>query len=95
MQTETIKITAWCDSYHIDYSFVSELESRGLIRVLVIEEEKCLHHDQLADLEQFTRWHYDMDINIEGIETISHLLQKLKNTQEEVALLKSRLGLYE
>lgn len=95
MHTETIKITTWCDSYHIDYSFVSELENRGLIEVVLIEEERCLHHDQLVHLEQFTRWHYDMDINMEGIETISHLLQKLKNTQDEVALLKSRLGIYE
>lgn len=95
MQTETIKITTWCESYHIDHSFVNELESRGLISLVVIEQEKCVHHDQLADLEQFTRWHYDMDINMEGIETISHLLAKLKTMQNEMANLKSRLGLYE
>jgi hypothetical protein len=95
MENETIKVITWCESYQVDYNFVDELESRGLITLVMIEEEKWVHHDQLSDLEQFTRWHYDMDINLEGIETIAHLLGKIKSMQNEVALLKTRLGLYE
>ena len=36
-----------------------------------------------------------MDINLEGLETISHLLRQIKVMQQEMQELKSRLGLYE
>lgn len=95
MQTEIIKVTTWCDHYPIEYSFIEDLADRGLIKFTVIEGQNYIHHDQLTELEQFTRWHNDMDINLEGIETISHLLNKIRSMQEEVALLKTRLLLYE
>jgi chaperone modulatory protein CbpM len=95
MQTEIINIVTWCDSYSIDYSFVDLLEDRGLIRLTVIENDKFIHYDQLPELEQFMRWYYDMDINLEGIETITHLLQKVRTMQNEVSILKARLSLYE
>jgi hypothetical protein len=36
--------------------------------------------------------HYDLDINIEGIEAISHLLDRVDNLQRELITLKNRLG---
>ena len=36
-----------------------------------------------------------MDINLEGIETIHHLLQQLKTMQKEMKELRNRLSLYE
>jgi len=46
-------------------------------------------------LEKFIRFHYEMDINIEGIETISHLLQRVNELQQEIVALKNKVGLYE
>jgi len=36
-----------------------------------------------------------MDINIEGIETISHLLERVNELQQEIVALKNKVGLYE
>jgi hypothetical protein len=33
--------------------------------------------------------HYDLDINIEGIETINHLLEKIDLLQKEILQLRS------
>jgi hypothetical protein len=36
-----------------------------------------------------------MDINLEGIEAISYLLQRVENLQDEVNVLRNRLRFYE
>jgi len=36
-----------------------------------------------------------MDINLEGIETVTHLLQRINLLQNEIIVLKNRLRLYE
>jgi PleD family two-component response regulator len=36
-----------------------------------------------------------MDINVEGIEAVSHLLERIQRLQDELTGLKNRLRLYE
>ncbi|MDI3506012.1 MAG: MerR family transcriptional regulator, heat shock protein HspR, partial [Bacteroidota bacterium] len=48
----------------------------------------------LDDLEQFVRWRYDWDINIEGIEAMHHLLGKVRALQAEVERLQNELDFY-
>jgi chaperone modulatory protein CbpM len=50
---------------------------------------------QLTEVEKFVRLHYDLDINVEGIEAIGHLLEKLEAIQARNRQLQNRLGLYE
>ena len=58
---------------------------------LLVEEKKYLLKDQIREVEKMIRMHYDLDINIEGIEAISHLLQRLDSLQEELTALKNRI----
>jgi len=39
--------------------------------------------------------HVDLDINIEGLDAISHLLQKVNALQNELVALRNRLQIYE
>jgi hypothetical protein len=41
------------------------------------------------------RLHYDLDINLEGIEAITCLLDRVRSMQEEIRELRNRLGVYE
>ena len=50
---------------------------------------------QLTTLEKLVRLYYEMDINLEGIEAITFLLQKVEDMQHEITGLKNRLRLYE
>lgn len=95
MDTELITITEYCSHYNIQTSFIYSLQHAGLIEITVIEKEEFIPLDQLPQLEQYVRWHYDLDINTEGIETISHMLKKLNDLQAELEEIKSRLKLYE
>ena len=90
-----IPANEFCIRHKIEISFISSLQESGLIEITTIEETSYIDSDQLQKLESFLRMHYEMDINMEGIEAISHLLQRTESMQEEILKLKNRLRLYE
>ncbi len=55
----------------------------------------CVPMHQLPQLEKMVRLYYEMDINMEGIETINHLLNRMNEMQQEIVKLQNRLGVYE
>lgn len=79
----------FCLYHNIEYSFISSLEDSGLITVTSVEESTFIPADELDKLEKFVRLHYDLEINIEGIETIYHLLQKIEQMQREILQLRN------
>ncbi len=93
--TNLIPADDFCTYHKVEYSFINSLEQMGLIEVTTIEQNRFIDTERLLDLEKFVRLHYELDINLEGIEAITHLLQKIKSLQEEINLLKNRLYLYE
>ncbi len=90
-----IEVNAFCISHNIEVSFISSLHETGLIEILFDRESTFFDAEQLQQVEKFIRFHYDLDINIEGIECINHLLQRTVAMQDEIASLRNRLSLYE
>lgn len=80
--------------YGVEEVFIDSLIDSGLIRFVSHEDERYIEYDVLADLEQFVRWYYEMDINIEGIEALYYILNKVRTLQSEIADLKSELNFY-
>ena len=96
MQTKNlIAVNEFCISHNIDFSFIHTLHETGLIEIATIEETAFISADQLQQVEKFIRFYYDLDINLEGIETITHLLKRMNAMQEEIIMLRNRLSLYE
>ncbi|MBK6967221.1 MAG: chaperone modulator CbpM [Bacteroidales bacterium] len=96
MQTEyLIALSDFCISHNIELSFVRSLHQTGLIRISDNRESGYIEADQLCRLEKFIRFYYDLDINLEGIETISHLLERINSQQDEINSLRNRLSFYE
>jgi hypothetical protein len=96
MSTEQfIAADKFCEFYNIELSFINSLHDHGLIEVSSIEEKRFIAHDKLQELEQFIHLHYDLDINVEGIDAIAHLLQRVKDLQRELSLLQNKLRVYE
>ena len=90
-----ISLNDFCSSHNIEISFISSLQQTGLVEISIIEETGYIDARQLQQLEKFIRFHYDLDINLEGIETITHLLQRINAMHEEIISLRNRLRLYE
>ena len=96
MQTEyLVSIDQFCASHSIEIAFINSLRYNGLIDITTIEETDFIEADQLQQIEKFIRFHYDLDINLEGIETITYLLQRIDAMQDEIRSLRNRLRLYE
>lgn len=90
-----ISLEVFCTQEGVDISFVRALHERGLIRLTIVEQEDLVEPAMLPHIEKLARMHYDMDINLEGIEAISHLLERMERLQAEMRSLRDRLKLYE
>ena len=96
MQTKyLIAVDEFCVNHHIEVSFISSLQQTGLIEITTINESGFIDEAQLRLLEQFVNFYYELDINLEGIETITHLLKQIDDNQFEILQLNNRLRLYE
>jgi hypothetical protein len=96
MQTNyLIAVDEFCENHNIEISFISSLQQTGLIEVKTIKEEGFIDPDQLLQLEKIVRLYYELDINLEGIETINFLLHRISSLQDEIITLKNKLNLYE
>jgi hypothetical protein len=63
--------------YNIEISFFDELEESGLLETCTENSAKYLLYDELPAFERFVNWHYDLDVNLPGMEIISDLLKKI------------------
>jgi hypothetical protein len=84
-----------CYNYNIEISFVTALNTMGLIQIEIIEEKQFIHQDQISDLEKIIRLHNELNVNLEGIDVVFNLLEKERALRDELNALKNRLRLYE
>lgn len=96
MQTDNlIAVNEFCINHNIEISFIISLQQYGLIEITTIKETEFIDAGQLQQLEKFMRFYFELDINLEGIETISHLLQRINALQAENTALRNSLRLYD
>ena len=81
--------------HNIEVSFIHSLSEYGMIETVTRKEEIFLPIAELPRLEKTIRLHFDLDINLEGIETITHLLEKMKAMQEQINPSTNRLKKFE
>jgi hypothetical protein len=96
MQTaHLIPVHQFCTQHNIELSFIGLLQENGLLEVTTMEQTTFIPEECLPELEKIVRLHHELDINVEGIEAITHLLHRIESLQQEVKRMKSRLRLYE
>ena len=82
--------------YHqLEQTFIQSLEEEGLVHISIINKKTFIPTDELPALEKMIHLHRDLDINIAGLASVNHLLQKMDELQAELWLLRNRLRLYE
>jgi len=92
---EIILVADFCTHYSVELSFVQSLYESGLVQLVYKEETMFVPVNEMPHLEKLARMHYEMDINLEGIETISYLLKKMEDMQQKINQLSHRLRLLE
>jgi len=96
MDTEKyIPVLHLCDLYQIEISFFKELNEEGLIELVSRQNSMYVHEEKLYKVERIIRIHRELNVNIEGIDVVLNLLEKVDTLQNEVYSMQSRLRLYE
>lgn len=88
---ELISLEDFCHYYDVEISFVESLQDSGLIRITSTERSMFIELDEMPQLEKFVRMHNELNINLEGIETICHLLERVEKLQHEILQLKNKV----
>ncbi|MDB5109889.1 MAG: MerR family transcriptional regulator [Mucilaginibacter sp.] len=96
MKTEhLIAANDFCMYHQVEYTFINSLKDAGLVQITFINETTYIPESELQKLEKMIRLHNELEINIPGIEAITHLLEKIEQLQEDTQGLKNRLRMYE
>jgi len=92
---QMIPASEFCVYHNMELSFIYSLNESGLIDITVVKEEIFVPASQLKQLEQLMRLKQEMDINIEGIESITYLLQRIRDMQQHIVELNNKLAFYQ
>ncbi|WP_370479418.1 chaperone modulator CbpM [Tamlana flava] len=92
---DLIPVKLICKHYKIPSSFINTLQEFQLIELTIKKDDFFIHRTQLKEVEKMARLHYDLEINMEGIDAIYNLLEQVENLKQEIRTLNNRLRLYE
>lgn len=90
-----IPVDEFCINHNIDTSFITTLQDNGMIKTTTLKKNLFFDAGQLLKLEKIICFYYELDINLEGIESISHLLERIEILQNEISDLRNRILFYE
>jgi hypothetical protein len=94
-EEQLISASEFCFYHQVDLDFIYNLNDSGLLICTLIEEKIFIPVSQISRLEKLVHLHYQLEINLQGIETVEHLLKQLNAMQQEVIKLNNRLSFYE
>ncbi len=92
---QLIPVLEFCTSHEIEFSFINSLHEFGLIEIITVQQTAFLNSEELPKLEQILLFNKELEINLEGVEVIIRLLERVHQVQQEINTLKNRLGIYE
>lgn len=96
MSTENfIPISTLCQHYKLEISFFNNLNENGLIEIQFVDNIQYVHKESIYEIEKIVRMHKELRVNIEGIDVVLNLLQKIDALQTELLKVRNRLLLYE
>ena len=78
--------------YNIEITFFDELVDYGLLKIYMEDNIQYLMYEDLPDLEKFANWHYDLEINLPGLEVIHNMLKKLDTLNRRNRELMNKLS---
>lgn len=90
-----IPIVKFCENHRIEMAFITTLHENGLVEIIKEGDTLYVHVEKIPRLEKIVRMHYELNINLEGIEAISHLLERVESLQHENTELRNRLRVFE
>ncbi|MEO8253254.1 MAG: chaperone modulator CbpM [Flavobacterium sp.] len=92
---ELVLIDLFCQHHSIELNFISAIKEYGLIEVIIVEEKEYFSAKQLSSVEKIIRLHYDLEINLEGIDVILNLLNQIEDYKRQLLTHQNRVAFFE
>ena len=92
---DVISIPQFCEYYNIPISFLNSLYEFELIEIISTQNVQYIRKIHIKNIEKMIRLHYELDINMEGMDVIYKLLNKVELLQNEIMELHNKLNFYE
>ena len=90
-----IPIPQLCEHYQVEHQFFIDLHDKGIIEIISTERTHCIPEESIVVFEKIVRMQRDLQVNLEGVDVILNLLDKIDSLQNELTQTRNRLGLYE
>ncbi|WP_446051414.1 chaperone modulator CbpM [Zobellia laminariae] len=94
-QQEYVSVTEFCIGHSISTTVINQLNEFGLVSIIKRSDSSYIPLEELPMAEKALRLHTDLNINLEGVEVITRLLERIEEANEEMRRLKNKLSLYE
>ncbi len=78
--------------YNIEITFFDDLVDSGLLNIHTENEIRYLMYEDLPSFERFTNLHYDLEINLPGLEVIHEMLQRMQDLKQKNRELMNKLS---
>ncbi|TDS20802.1 MerR-like DNA binding protein [Maribacter caenipelagi] len=90
-----IQIEVYCERTQTPREFIDDLLEFDMIEVRQIENKIYVEPEYIVEIERIYRLREDLGINMEGIDTLNHMIKKVNRLEQELKLLRDRLTIYE
>jgi len=89
-----IAVKEFCLHHRISSDFIFELHRNEMVELVTIKRTSYIAEKNLHDIERMTRLYNELQVNIEGIQTIFHLLTRIEKKDAELQALRDQLAFY-
>lgn len=96
MQTENfILISHYCAHTQTSMDYIFTLAEYGFIEVKQMEDNIYLEPHTIVEIERIGRLQDQLGINLEGIDALYHMMQRVEELENQLRHVKERLKIYE
>lgn len=88
MKEEAIKLELFCEFHNIDNELIYSLIEYGFFEVIKENEAVFIPSSKVEEVERFVRLSTELGVNLEGLEVIHHMRQKMLLLRRELSNLK-------
>lgn len=84
-----IPVSDLCQHYAVKQSFFVQLSEHGLVEVHEVNSVQCILEDNLSRVERILRIHQELNVNLEGVDVVLNLLDRVQEMERELNELRN------
>lgn len=90
-----ILISRLCEEYRVEITFFRKVEDSGLLEFEEVSNRQYIREEHLELFEKILRLHRDLEVNMEGIDVILNLMERINGLENRLRQMRKHLDLYE